>query len=301
MELEHALPQIEHDTDGEIVLAACRRFASVLTDRTWDRDSVLRTHIYREITRVITSTQEVAPNGLLETEKKITVAADFLAEKDQIAFDEEAQIPLFEESYKISAHLREQVRPDELPDWVLDSLKRRPLFTLPQNNTDDLIGSGASNDEEAVEPELHLEVLYSFDFEKVTEVSYVIDVDGDIEDYTVTCRYLYDNMHIDERSSGWGEDAVEYVDSVMDGEVTITGSHAHATLSEEDAHLFEESFDSVMQAILNPDDHAEVEDEDEGDRAASEAEWQDEMDSHYRRALGMIALNSQRFNGIRIK
>ena len=304
MELEHALPEIRRPADGARVLEICRRFASVLTDQTWNRDDVLKTHIHREVTRLVTSKQSGAPAGVLEVEKKVTIAADFLAEKEQIGFDDESDRPLYEESYQISAELREQVRPDELPDWVLDLLKKRPLFVKSATPNGELDDDAAAvlYDDEPSEPELDMNVIYSTNFDKVTEISYVIDIDGDIEDCTVTCRYLHDDVHIGERSSGWGESAIEYVSEVMDGEVVVSGPHDQDALSEADVRLFQESFDTVMNDILHPDeDDDDSDDPDDPVRAAIEAEWNDEMDSHYRRALGMIALNSQRFIGMRIK
>lgn len=298
MELEHALPEISRCTDGDRVLAACRKFADVLTDRGWDHDTVLRAGIHREVKRIVTMTEPVLPMGILKTQKNVTVSVDFLAEKEQIAFDEDSQRALYEETFKISAQLREQVRPDELPDWILDVLKKKPLFVNSRNTDDEGDTLSDANEDE---PELNAGVLLSTDFEKVTEIEYVLDVDGDIEDYTVTCRYHYDDMHIDERSSGWGVGAIEYVDEVMDGEVTVTDPYGHDALSEEDIHIFEESFDSVMKKILTGDNEEGNELDDSEESRALRAEQEDELDSHYRRALGMIALNSQRFIGMRIK
>lgn len=218
-------------------------------------------------------------------------------EKDQVGYDDETDTPEYEESYKISAELRERVHSEELPAWILAELKKKPLFQLTPPAEDTREDSMLLDDEPDVEPELNPEVMDVVEFDKVTEISYVIDVDGDIEDYTVTCRYLYDGMHIGERSSGWDENVTEYVDRVLDGEITVTTPYGHPPLSEADARLFEESFDTVMDGILHPDGG----EQDEATRAAAEAEWHDEMDAHYRRALGMIALNAQRFVGMSIK
>lgn len=281
MELEHVLPPINRHSDGERVRDTCQRFAMVLTDKSWQRDDTLHARIQRELKTVISIDEPIGTAGKLTTERRIAVSADFTAEKEQFGFDEHRQKPLYEEVYTISASLREQVRPDELPEWIFEALSTKIAFKKDEDDD----GQTLARDR------VSLDTLYAFDFEKVSEVEYVINQAGDIDNYSVVCRYLFDNNFIDERSYSWEDEMVEYVTNVIDSKSQEIYTPNDDPLTEEDIVKFQQSFDAAISSLQF----------DAFEQDATEQGLYITEDTHCRRALGMIALNAKRFIGMRIK
>jgi|GEM_PF-6822739 len=287
MELEHVLPEINRPKDARQVFEACRHFAEVLTDRKWHRPGMRRTKISREFSHVITKPVSEDPHQLAQTEHYVSVEVKFDADKVVIGYDEAFQMPEFEEVYTVSAGLREDIGADELPDWIRGQVVQGVKLHDPDNHDDE----GMAVELGPIDPE----ALDSFKFEKLMEVEYVFDEDVEIADYAVRCAYFCDGGIIDRVKYSWSDDAVEYVSTVLENMSVENHPAFDRPLSEADVQAFEESFDTIIDALYDLDAFSKLEEDTSG-----EGMYLTE-DIHCRRAMAMIALNSRRFIGMRIK
>lgn len=302
MEFERIIPQTGRRVNAEKIAEYCRRLADVLVNKSWHLDDVLGAHVQREIKRVVTLSESIGP-AELKTARTIRVTADFWADKEEADFDEEDVVTHYEPHYKIRAALSEEVDATELPEWVLEALRKQPTFQKKRSTPE---GDGVLFDESESEPELDPEMLDVFMYEKTTAMHYVLDDEGWIEDFGVVCQYECNGQFIDAREYSWSADAVETIEQYSDGvdldfEEDATQS-ALSKLTESEIEQFGAQFDQVMQQILDDEKRAQY---DEAFARFEEIEarenYEESARAHYSRAFGMLALNAARFIGMRIK
>ncbi len=289
MELEQVLPEISQEIDGKALLEVSRKFADVLTEETWDQDSNLSTKIQREFKNLLVIPVLDTDNQVVMKERQVIVNALFTAEKIQVDFDEKTERPEFEEIYTIGASIREIIQPHELPDWIITKVREKIVL---HGESDDSSSTLEIED-------FSSDMLQGFTFEKVLGVEYVVDETGELDDYTVTCSYLCDDWLVDQAQYSWSDG--EMMATAIDEETPVEFKPKNEEpITEAEINEFQESFDTIILAMTeNADEEGDAFTKLEQDE--SEASFYTTEETHCRRALGMIALNSRRFVGMNIK
>lgn len=287
MEFEGIIPKVRRPIDQDKLASYCRKFADVLSDKSWQFNDVLGAHIQREVRRIVVTGESIG-DARLHSARIHKVMLDFWADKDEADFDDEDNILRYEEHYTLSASLTEEVAPVDLPEWVIESLSQNVEFQKNLENSNE-------------QPEIDLEKVDSFIYDKTTVMRYVIDEEGFIEDFAIICRYECNGQVIDTREYSWSDTIIEAIGTSTWRSDTKEKEN-DTQLSESDIISFQDHFDAVMQQIVEEDERVRIDEqfrklESDELESRSEEDWQ----LHYTRAFGMLALNAERFIGMRIK
>jgi len=289
MELEQILPETTQQINAKALLRVCRRFANVLTEKAWNQDDMLNTKTSHSIKSMRAIPPYVDANDtLVEEKREVTISVNFEANKEQSDFNDETQRPEFDEEYTVSASIREVVAPGELPEWILEQAMQK-LNLIDEEGRKSSLG----------EANVGVGVLSNFKFEKESEIEYVIDEYGELNDYAVVCRYWCDDWLLDQAQYSWEAIEGSYEATVVEGEATEFRKKIDAPLTEGAIEEFQRSFDTLIEAFIDDVDNEEAFNQLEQNETESGISTTEE--AHNRRVLGMIALNSRRFVGMNIK
>lgn len=265
----------------ERLLDACQKLADVLANSEWadlENRGVEITRSFREAFG-----REVKVSSLNQSfqEHVVSTTVNFKAEKEVNEYDEGSLIA--EEIYSISAAIGETIHHSELPDYILEQISEGVL----ENDDEDEEGGAIA---QVIEPTK--EFLAAFIFEREQEIGYVINEEGDIEDYYVGMTYLADGEEIDTKKYSWSDQALSesYMPtSVIDNKVIEWQKDDESVFDSNDIARFLETFEAIIEKLTDLD--------------AVDAIYErsyDADDTHYRRALGIVAMTASGFKGIKI-
>lgn len=262
----------------ERLLRSCQNFANVLANNQWQEPETRNVCITRSITHVLGRNIERQNNIPVENQYELEntsmrLTVEFEADKETLAEDAD-EISLLEVFVVTSVMVR-TVQPEELPELVREQMIERLRNTVAED-----IEAGVSTED----------ILRKFILEEKQSVRYVIDEDGEVDDYTTALHYLangkkivgkkYNHFSSVNKSAGvqngWSNngtlESYEYIDSEMD---------------EKDVVKMIDDFDVVVGEI-----NAQVDLERLIESAAPPE------DEKRRRALAMIGLASSGMKGL---
>ena len=279
MDIERSTRITRSPIYGKELLKECRRFAEALSNGQWHDNENRRVGIKRDFQEVVAGFP-VKNNGITLPEINITTESNFLAQKEVIGVEDDGITPRLEEVYTISVAVKDAIDSSQLPEWIREQLMEQIIEGDEDNEAGDII-------------EPSEQFLDNFHFTRETEMGYVIDESGDLNDFSMICRYAVDDDEIDKVTYSWAE-SMEATDlSVVDGKILEYRQSELPGITEEDFEAIRNTFDSIVEAISAQQKFDALE------QINNESGLYLDEGDHCRRAMGMLALSSRGMVGMR--
>lgn len=289
MNFEQTFRSEKETIHPRMLLKACQKFADILANGGWFESENHEVSITRSFTEVIGRDTTLKIEGALTPiiQSRIKTEVGFQAEKEPIEYDENSV--LLEEMYTLSAKVTEVVHHSEVPERVLSQVSEFINSDDDNDDSDDENDGDVIGNQAAISEDI---VLSRYTFERQHEVAYVVDEDGEVSDYLIAVRYLVDGDEFDEETYSWGGamlDTLPEPSFVHDDKVVEWKKSTETDIDESEIEHFLGAFDSIMQKIMDTNKFDDL-----------TSELAPEDDEHHRRALGILAMTSYGFRGIRL-
>jgi len=297
MNFEDIQPPEKKRVTPKRLLDACQRFADVLANGQWPDQENREVGVTRIFTEVIghpvTIDDEVIPEITLRTE------ASFRAQKEVVTVLDDGELAL-DEAYVITVKWGEVLPHSYVPDRVLDEFAKHVEILHDDDDEDGDVEEDESEDESSDEEgevltrnALTPDMLEQFKFAREYEMSYAIDSDGEIDDYTFVIRYRADGQKIDESHYELKNPQRLYAATVdpdhYDEKIAEWRLADQPDLEEADIARFIESLEHTIEKLLEAEEFEAIT---EGPHY--------EGDTQYWRALGFIAMAAANFKHMKL-